>query len=111
MARIAYLAGRLVTSLSNESAYFPPSLTKNEDMHYGTKSAFVDLIIPANNKINKRPNVTCTIDDVVALVRKIRPHISETIGEYINQELLPNIGNRFSFANQYQFNINIIQNL
>ena len=57
------------------------------------------LIIPANNKINKRPNVTCTIDDVVALVRKIRPHISETIGEYINQELLPNIGNRFSFAN------------
>ena len=72
----AYLTGRLFTALSNESAYFPPSLMKNEDMHSGTKSALVDLIIEANNKINKRSNVTCTIVDVAALVRKIRPHIS-----------------------------------
>ena len=92
----AYLARRLVTALSNESAYFTPSLMKNEDMHCRTKSALVDLIIQANNKINKRSNVTCTIVDVAALVRKIRPHISE----FINQELLPNIVNRFLFANR-----------
>ena len=64
----AYLARIFVTALSNESAYFPPSLMKNEDMHCRAKSALVDLIIQANNKINKRSNDTCSIVDVAALV-------------------------------------------
>ena len=94
----AHEAGRTITALSRESSIYPPSLTKDGTMHHGSKADLVDLIVCNEQRVTSYPDVTCVIIDGAALVRKIIPRQSSTIGEYIETELKESIIWRFKYA-------------
>ena len=67
-------------------------------MHHGTKSDLVDLVVRNEHKSKTYPDVTCVIIDGAALVRKVKPQMFSTIGEYILAELKPKILWHYRYA-------------
>ena len=96
----AHQAGRNITALSYESSEFPPSLTKDGEMHHGDKADLVNIIVSDNHRYSEHPDTTCVVIDGAAMVRKNKPQNSTTIGEYIDDELMPKIINKFTYSDR-----------
>ena len=75
---------------SHESSVDPPSLTRNGNLHHGTKSEILDCIVPADLE-NHRPLTTAAVLDGAVLVQMLRPRNSVTIGAYFTDVFMPYI--------------------
>ena len=96
----AHQAGRIITALSHESSEFPPSLTKDGEMHHGDKADLVNVIVTDKHRYSKHPDVTCIVIDGAAMVRTSKPRNSTTIGEYIDHELMPKMMHKFTCSDR-----------
>lgn len=87
------------TVFSHETSEHPPSLTKNGNLHHGTKSEILDCILPADLD-NRKAETTAAVLDGAVLVRMLRPTNSVTIADYIANVFQPYVPSWFEGNNR-----------